>query len=61
MRGSTSGHQSGFDAAHDDTELPALILSRKDFDHTLQNLGIVYVAAAVIIHSRHGEAVLEGT
>lgn len=60
---STSGHQPGLDAAHADGDFSALILSRKDFDHSLQHLdvGIVYVPTAVIIHSGHGEAVLEGT
>lgn len=59
---STSGHQPGLDAAHADGDFSALILSRKDFDHSLQHLdvGIVYVPTAVIIHSGHGEAVLEG-
>lgn len=60
---STSGHQPGLHAAHADGDFAALILSWKDLDHSLHHLavGVVYVAAAVIIHSRYGEAVLEVT
>lgn len=59
----TSWHQPGLDASHEDSDHSAVILSRNDFYDSLENLdvGIIYVAAAVIIHSGYSETVAEDT
>lgn len=59
----TSWHQAGLDASHEDSDHSAVILSWNDFYDSLENLdvGIIYVATAVIIHSGHSETVAEDT
>lgn len=59
----TSWHQPGLDASHEDSDHSAVILSRNDSYNSLENLdvGIIYVAAAVIIHSGYSETVAEDT
>lgn len=59
----TSWYQPGLDASHEDSDHSAVILSRNDFYDSLEKLGvgIIYVAAAVIIHSGYSETVAEDT
>lgn len=59
----TSRHVSGLHASHADRDLFALIHSRNDFHDSLQclDVGVVYVAAAVVIRSGCRETVPEST
>lgn len=57
----TSYNMSGLHASHADRDHAALLLPRLDFHDSLQkpDVGIIYVAAAVVIHTGRSEAVAE--